>query len=606
MYSLRKLPELPTKPGVYLLKDATGDILYVGKAANLRNRVRSYFASPVKLPSKLSRMMGRVSDVEVIIADSEQDALLLECNLIKRYRPHYNVRLKDDKSFPYLKIDLKDDWPRICITRRLEKGNGRYFGPYANAGSVRRTLALLQKVFPFRSCVKVPADSPRACLDYHIHRCLGPCVGAVTREEYSRMIRQVVLFLEGRQERVVRDLRHKMEQAAANLEFERAALLRNQMKAIEQVIEGQKLAAAVKGDQDVIAFVQSKDLAYVEIFFIRNGKLTGREHFLLEGVRDVEPEEIMASFIKQFYSSATSIPPSVLLPETPAEKEALEDWLKNRRGGKVRLWAPRRGEKNKLVKIVIDNARQGMEQFRQRQLTSDEALGMALAELRERLQLKQTPERMECYDISNIQGTSAVGSMVVFEKGLPKPSHYRRFKVKGVWQADDYAMLQEILRRRFKRAKDSYETEEGENHWARRPDLVIVDGGKGQLHAAQQAMQDLGLDIPLISIAKEREEIFILQQAEPVVLPFTSPALYLAQRIRDEAHRFALHYHKRVRTRRLMASALDSIPGIGPKRKRELWRRFGSRKAIKEAPLEDLAATAGISRALAEKIKESL
>ncbi|MDP2744604.1 MAG: excinuclease ABC subunit UvrC, partial [Dehalococcoidia bacterium] len=460
-------------------------------------------------------------------------------------------------------------------------------------------------LFPFRSCSRIPSSNPRACLDYHIHRCVGPCIGAVTREEYAHMIRQVILFLEGRQEKVVGDLKRQMAQAAANLDFEKAALLRNQIQAIQQVIEGQKLATAVRGDLDAIAFVQSNDLAYVETFFIRNGKLTGRDHFLLEGVRDLEPEEILASFVKQFYLSATSIPPVMLLPKQPAETSELEEWLTAKRGARVRLQAPTRGQRRKLLEMVIENARQGWEQFRQKHITSTEALATALAELRDRLHLPATPERMECYDISNILGTSAVGSMVVFEKGLPKPPHYRRFRIKTVGQADDYAMLQEVLRRRFRRAGEPAAAPGGET-WAIRPDLLIVDGGKGQLHAAETVLYELGLTIPAIGIAKEREEIFIHGQSEPVVLPATSPALQMIQRIRDEAHRFALAYHTRVRTKTSMASALDDIPGIGPKRKRALLRQFGSLKGIKEASAEAIAASAGISRELAEKIKWSL
>ena len=601
----QQLPTLPARPGVYLFKDASGTVLYVGKAASLRNRVRSYFAAGAQLPPKISRMVAQVNDLEVIIADSEQDALLMECNLIKRYRPRYNARLKDDKSFPYLKIDLRDEWPRVYITRRWEKGKGRYFGPYANAGSVRRTMALLQRLFPFRSCSRIPAGAPRACLDYHIHRCVGPCIGAVTREEYAHMIRQVILFLEGRQEKIVGELRHQMKQAAADLDFEKAALLRNQIQAIQQVIEGQKLATAVRGDLDAIAFVQDNDLAYVETFFIRNGKLTGRDHFLLEGVRDMEQGEILASFVKQFYLSATSVPPVILLPEQPAEASELEDWLRAKKGARVRLQAPARGQRRKLLEMVIENARQGWEQFRQKHITSTEALATAMAELRDRLHLPTTPERMECYDISNILGAAAVGSMVVFEKGLPKPAHYRRFRIKTVGQADDYAMLQEVLRRRFKRADQPAAAAQGES-WTMRPDLVIVDGGKGQINAAQAVLYEVGIDIPVISIAKEREEIFIPGQSDPVALPPTTSASQMIQRIRDEAHRFAISYHTRLRTRTSMASALDEVPGIGPKRKRALLRQFGTLKGIKEASAEAIAAAASVSRELAEKIRESL
>lgn len=629
-------PSLPEKPGVYLLKDAAGTVLYVGKATNLRNRVRFYFSPPVKLGPKLSRMMEQVEHVDFIVADSEQESLLLECNLIKRYRPHYNVRLKDDKSFPYLKIDFKEQWPRLSITRRVTR-DGRYFGPFASAWSVRQTLALLQRIFPLRSCSRMPPAGSRACLDYHIHRCVGPCIEAVTKEEYDAMIRQIILFLEGRQERVVKDLKSRMVDAAGKLQFEKAGYLRDQIQAVESVIEGQKIAAVVKGDQDVIAFALDKDLAYVEVFFVRGGKLTGREHFLLEGVRDESPEDITASFIEQFYASATSIPPAVLVEQNPTDRAALERWLTGKRGKKVTLRAPLKGEKAKLVRKVAENARQGMEQFRKKQLSSDEALAMALAELKERLRLDRPPERIECYDISNIQGAAAVGSMVVFEKGLPKPAHYRRFRIREVGGIDDYAMLQEVLRRRFGRAQSALEAgsagvpqttptghceaplgpkqsvsqppgEDGEKGkaWGILPNLVLIDGGKGQLNAALEVVRELGVDVQVASVAKEKEEIFRPEQPEPVILPPTSPALYLIQRIRDEAHRFAIGYHRKLRAKESVISVLDGLPGLGPKRKRALLRHFGSVSGIKEATAEDIARVAGMSLATARKIKNEL
>lgn len=598
----QRLRALPTRPGVYLLKDRKGTVLYVGKASSLHQRLRAYFVPPHSLSAKQQGMMEQVTDFEFIVTDSEQEALLLENNLIKKYRPRYNVMLKDDKSYPLLKITLNEPWPGIYITRRLLKDGARYFGPFASASSVRQTLNLIKRLFPLRFCTrKIDGKDSRPCLAYHLNRCLGPCIGAVGRQEYESVIKQATLFLEGKQEKVVRELRRKMEQASKKLEFERARFLRDQLKAVEIVIERQKIFGVTRGNADAIAFVNSLDQAYVQVFFIRNGKLMGREHFILQGTRDEEPEQIMTSFIKQFYQSAPVTPRLLLLQHPVEDKAAIEEWLGARRGRPVKLVVPRRGEKKQLVQMVADNARQGWEHFKVKQLSAPEALVNALEELKEELDLPQTPQRMECYDISNVQGRSAVGSMVVFEKGVPRPSHYRRFRIKTVDGADDYAMLQEVLRRRFKRAA----TAEGD--WGTVPDLLIVDGGKGQLNAALEVMEEVGAgDVPVASIAKEREEIFLPDVAEPVVLPRNSPALFLVQRIRDEAHRFAISYFHKVHGRKSLVSALDSIPGIGPKRKRALLKKFGSVQGIKEASVPDLTAVPGMTAKLAEKLKQEL
>ncbi len=594
---------LSAKPGVYLLKDEAGNILYVGKAANLHHRVRSYFGPSSSLLPKLQQMMTRVGDFEFFVTDSEQEAILLECNLIKKHRPRYNVRLKDDKSYPYLKVGLNEDWPRVHITRRLGKDGARYFGPFASAGSVRKTLSLLKRLFPFRSCNKsITGDESRPCLEYHIHRCLGPCIGAVNKEEYRQVIDQIILFLEGKQEVVVRELRSKMKEAAENLEFEKAALLRDQISAVERVIERQKIASA-GGELDVIAFARARDQAYVEVFFIRNGKLLGREHFILEGTQEEEPVQIMTSFVQQFYNSATYIPPQVLLQYPVEGMGLMGKWLGSKRGAEVRIQVPHRGMKKELVDMVAENARQGLEQRRVKLLAEPEALATALEEIQRKLNLSTIPHRMECYDISDIRGTSAVGSMVVFERGLPRKSHYRRFRIKTVTGADDYAMIQEVLRRRFKKGIAGLE----ESAWTAIPDLILIDGGKGHLNAALEVMQELGVDsISCASIAKENEEIFLPQVSEPVILPPNSAALYLLQRIRDEAHRFASGYFQRVRRRDTLASALDSVPDIGAKRKRALLKRFGSVRGVKQASIEELAAVKGMTRAAAERVKEYL
>lgn len=596
-----QLKQLPASPGVYLMRDAENTILYVGKAASLRHRVSSYFTAQYKLSPKLQQLVAQVHDVDFFVTNSEQEALILELNMIKQYRPRYNVRLKDDKSFPYLKISLNEEWPKLYMTRRLEKDGGRYFGPFASAWSVRETLKVLKGIFPFRSCSKlVNRADARACLEYHMGRYVGPCTGEVSRQEYANVIKQVILFLEGKQEKIVHELENRMNKAADSLQFEKAARLRDQIQAINTVIEGQKIAARVRGDQDVIAFAQEKDRACVQVFFIRNGKLIGRESFILEGTRSEEPQQIMTSFVKQFYASSTYIPPLILLQHPVEDAEIIESWLQSKRGGKVRIQVPRRGSKKQQVNIVSENAQQGL--LKLKHLTPS-VIEAALEEIQKELRLPRTPLRIEGYDISNIHGTAAVGSMVVFDRGKPKPAHYRRFKIKTVSGANDYAMLQEVLKRRFKRSSDAL----SQDTWTILPDLVLIDGGKGQLNAARSVMEELGLNqIPIASLAKENEELFIPQKEESIVLARSSPGLQLLQRLRDEAHRFAIGYFKKVHKRETFASVLDSIPGIGPKRKRALMKKFGSTRATQEASVEDLAAVSGMTRTLAQKLKENL
>jgi len=603
-----QLKQLPESPGVYLMRDAEGTILYVGKAASLRHRVRSYFGAGQKLPPKLQRMVSRINDLDFFVTNSEQEALILECNLIKRHRPYFNVRLKDDKSFPYLKINITEEWPRLYTTRRLEEDGGRYFGPFASAKSVRQTMKVLKGIFPFRSCSRViTGTDPRPCLDYYIHRCIGPCIGAADKQEYAEVIKQVILFLEGKQETVARGLENRMEKAAEALDFETAAVIRDQIEAIYRVIEGQKIAATVRGEQDVIAFASDKNEAFVQVFFIRSGKLIGRESFVLQGTSAEEPKQIMSSFIKQFYGSSPYVPPLILIQHPVEDKSTIEKWLQSRKGSKVQIRVPYRGNKKQLVDIVAENAEQGLQQRKLRQQAAPSELAEALAEIEKELRLPRLPSRMECYDISNIQGRAAVGSMVVFDKGKPKPAHYRRFRIKTVPGADDYAMLQEVLQRRFKRSMLQAGAESSHDIWAVLPDLVLIDGGRGQLNAVLSVMQEMGAEsIPVASLAKENEEIFIPRQAEAIGLPASSAGLQLLQRLRDEAHRFAISYHLRIRRKESFTSALDSIPGIGAKRKRALLRQFGSVQGIKQASMEELATAKGMSQSAAEKIKELL
>jgi excinuclease ABC subunit C len=600
-----QLNRLPHSPGVYLMRDAGGNILYVGKAANLHHRVKSYFQAASKLTPKIARMVSQVADIDFFIAASEQEALILELNFIKQYHPRYNVRLKDDKTFPYLKIGINEEWPRVYITRRMESDGGRYFGPFASAWSVKQTLRVLQRIFPFRTCSKaITGKAHRACLEYHLGHCLAPCTGAVSRKEYAGVINQVVMFLEGKQERVVRELKVRMNKASEDMDFEKAALIRDQIQAINQVIEGQKIATTVSGEQDVIAFAQDGDQAYVHVFFVRGNKLTGREGFLLQGTRHEEPKQIMTSFIKQFYSSSTYIPPRLLLQYPVAERPVIKDWLQSLRKGSVEIQVPRRGSKKQLIDIVVENARQGLEQLKIKELAKPKELDAALAEIERELKLKSMPTRMEAYDISNIQGSSAVGSMVVFEKGKPKPAHYRRFKIKTVSGANDYAMLQEVLQRRFRRSLKGDVA--ATDTWAILPDLILIDGGKGQLNAALAVLRETGTAVSIAGLAKENEEIFLPRRKEPVVLPHSSPGLQLLQRLRDEAHRFAISYYAKVHRKKAFTSLLDDIPGIGPKRKGALLRRFGSVQRIREASVDELVAATGMTHKQVKKIKEYL
>ena len=612
-----RLKATPAKPGVYLMRDKSGEVLYVGKAAGLRSRVSSYFAPSASHPRKISNMVGRVADYEYIVTESESEALILECNLIKEHQPPYNARLKDDKSYPFIKIDVSEDFPQVYITRRVNKDGSRYFGPFASAGSVRRTLSLLKKLFPYRSCTKtITGTDVRPCLDYHIHRCVGPCIGAVDKREYGDVIDQVVLFLEGKTNKVVGSIKKRMLEAADSLEFEKAAVLRDQLTAIEKVNEGQKVLHLTSENADVIATAPGPREAWVEVFFIRQGKLIGRDNFLMAGTQDDDPDKILTAFVKQFYDATPYVPPRILVQHPLEEPDGIVKWLREKRRGSVRVHVPQRGEKRRLVEMVAENAAQGLEQLRVKQLSDTAAMDAAMSELQEALSLPYPPKRIECYDISNIQGTNSVGSMVVFEDAKPKKAHYRRFKIKFVEGVDDYSMMREMLTRRFKRLSQSRRPRDadslqaappkttGSSSWGIEPDLVLIDGGKGHLGAALQVFLELGInDIPLASLAKENEELFIPMMSEGIVLPRNSQGLYLVQRARDEAHRFAVTFHRERRSKKSVQSALDLVPGIGPKRKRMLIRRFGSLRGVSNASVEEIAAVPGMTLTLARNVK---
>jgi excinuclease ABC subunit C len=607
-----QVSSIPAKPGVYLMKDQKGKVIYVGKAVNLRNRVRSYFHASADHSPKTHYLKQDIADLDFIVTASELEALILECNLIKKYQPRYNVRLKDDKRYPYIKITWQEPYPRIYTVRRMQNDGAKYYGPFTATWAVSQTLDLLRKIFPYLTCKReITGQDKRACLYYHIGRCPGPCIGAVSQEEYRALVSQICRFLEGKSEEIIDDLRAQMMAASERLEFERAAALRDQIEALERVIERQRIVSSARADEDVIAFARQDGDACVQVFFIRRGKLIGREYFVLEGTADEDTRQIITSFVKQFYDKAAYVPSEILLQSDVDEAMIIQSWLRSKRGTRVTLKVPQRGQKKELVQMAAENAAETLAHLRAQWLLDEGKSVEALAELQEQLELAQPPARIECYDISNIQGQAATGSMVVFVKGVPRKSDYRRFKIRTVEGADDYAMMQEVLRRRFRRA--ARETrEKGEwvkdEAWTMLPDLVVVDGGKGQLNAALEVLDeyDLREAVPVVGLAKEREEIFVPDRSEPILLPRGSQGLFLVQRIRDEAHRFALQYHRRLREKKTLTSTLEEIPGIGPKRRQALLKHFGSLEGIRQASLEELAAVAGMSRAAAQQLKEFL
>ena len=615
------LKNLPDRPGVYLMKDARGEVIYVGKAQSLRSRVRSYWQkeSPGGEVHRIRSVIDKVTDLEYTLTDSISEALLLEGNLIKRFQPPFNVRLKDDKSYPYIKITLGDDFPRVERTRKLPQDGSRYFGPYASASSVDEAMNLVRRLFPFRTCALDIREGERAlqrpCLLYHIKRCQGPCVEAVARDAYRADIAQVELFLEGRQESLAAALAKEMAEASARTDYERAAALRDKVRSIERTMESQKMAAFARTDLDLVGLARQDNQAAVQLFVIRDGKAIGRDVFMLAAPRDTPDEEILSGFLLQYYGRATSVPREVAVPRPLPDADDLERFLTDRRAATapvgaravaVRLHAPQRGERRQLMTLATRNAAEMLAREQARWLADHGKTLGALEELASALELPVLPARIECYDISTFQGTNSVGSMVVFEDGRPRTAEYRRFEIKTVEGQSDVASHQEVLRRRFRNARTGEEGSAEERRWAM-PDLVIIDGGRSQVNAAKAVLEELGLhDLPLAGLAKEREELVLPDRAEPVLLPTTSPALYLVQRLRDEAHRFAITYHRKLRAKASIRSAFDDLPGIGPHRRAVLLRTFGSVKRIREAPIEQIAALPGIGPALAARIKAGL
>lgn len=644
------LRRLPTRPGVYLLKDAAGRVLYVGKAQNLRSRVRSYWQkeAPSVGQQLIRTAIDRVDDIEVTVTDSVSEALLLEGNLVKRFQPPFNVRLKDDKSYPYIKITLADDFPRIERTRRLPNDGSRYFGPYASASSVDEAMNLVRRLFPFRTCTIEIRDGIRAlqrpCLLYHIKRCQGPCIEAVSKAAYRADIEQVELFLEGRQESLVRALEDEMRRASDREDYEAAAIARDKVRAIERTMESQKMAAFARTDLDLLGLARTGNQAAVQLFVIRGGKALGRDVYLLDAPSETPDADVVSGFLLQYYGQATSIPPEIAVPLALPEAEDLERFLADRRAGtaigsgvaattrvenltvprpdavrvarrrarhdgetaRVRLVVPQRGERRQLMKLATQNAEEMLAREQARWLADQGKTLAALEGLADALGMPGIPARIECYDVSNFQGSETVASMVVFADGKPRTGEYRRFRVRSVEGPNDVASHREVLRRRFRTARPGDEGSAEERRWAM-PDLVLIDGGRPQVSAAKSVLDELGLhDVPLAGIAKEREELFIPDRPEPIVLPATSAALYLVQRIRDEAHRFAITYHRDLRRKASVRSKFDELPGVGPRRRGALLRVFGSLKRVREAPVEQIAAVPGIGPALAARIKAHL
>jgi excinuclease ABC subunit C len=651
------LAQIPDAPGVYLMMGRDGDILYIGKAVSLRNRVRSYFQVSAVLHPRTAAMAERVADVRTIVVSNEVEALILEANLIKRHQPPFNVRLRDDKRYPYLKV-TNESFPRVVFTRMVKDDGARYFGPYTNAHGLRELVDLIRLVFPLRTC-REPIDGrrKRPCLQYHIKRCLAPCVGYQSEIEYDEMIDEVVLFLEGKQESLLTRLQGGMAEAAAGYNFETAARIRDRIVQVRRVTEGQKVVWKSRLDMDLVAIARARGQACMQVFLVRGGKLIGQEHFILDGVHDQSDGLLMAEFLKQFYTARTAtapegrtlstariardnqspvplkararaalananaVPKEVLVAAQPDERATIEAWLSllraaqdERAGKRVRILQPQRGARAEYMRLVQKNAEQNLKAFLAHQEVQETAQARSLTELADALELPEPPHRIECYDISNIQGTNPVASMVVFVEGRAKKSEYRKFKIQYDRGPNDFAMMQETLRRRLRylrRVTDEDNSLERElarkEKFNKKPDLLLIDGGKGQLSAVVEVMEELDMTgIPVAGLAKEHEWLYVPGQAEPIVLAPNSAAMHLVQRIRDEAHRFAVTYHRQRRAKSMTQSALDSLEGVGPVRKKRLLTAFGSAAGIKRADVDAIAAVKGMTAALAAKVKQAL
>jgi len=596
-----QIKELPDKPGVYQMKDETGDVIYVGKAKSLRKRVRSYFRK-ANHTFKTKIMIDHIDDFDYIVTDTEVEAYILEANLIKKYQPKFNIRLKDDKSYPYIKVTTNEDFPRVFKTRVVKNDGNKYFGPFADVNAIYKTINVLKDLFSLRTCKREINEGEtydRPCLNYHIDKCHGPCIGEISKKEYNELIDKVLMFLSGRQTELIDKIEEKMYKASDNNDFENAAKYRDQMEALKEVTRQQKVMSASSKDQDIMAVAQGEeDQACVQLLLVRNGRLMGQEHFILEGVAEENVEQIMGSFLQQYYEQAPQIPDEVLLNTEIDSAELLAQRLRQKKGRKVKVQKPVQGEKKRLIEMAMRNARQNLKKEEIREKYRKKQTEQAIKELQAELEMDSSPEHIEGFDISNIQGRDSVASLVVFKGGTPSKQDYRRFKIKTVEGADDFASMQEVIERRYSRLLKEDK---------KLPDLILIDGGKGQLSAAYEILEKLDLkDQPVIGLAKKEEEIFKPNKSEPIIISHRSPALQLLQRVRDEAHRFAVSYHRKLRSRRLTHSLLDKIPGVGPKRRKALLRHFGSLGEIKKANITKLKQVEGISGKTARKIYDYL
>ena len=608
-YQLKILPE---NPGVYLMKNSLGEIIYVGKAKILKNRVRQYFRNSKNHSEKVKAMVKNIAEFEYIVTDSEMEALILECNLIKKYSPKYNISLKDDKFYPFIKITTNEDFPRVFVTRNFARDGNKYFGPYTNGAAVYETINLIRKVFPIRTCKKaiVEGGEPtRTCLNFHIGKCNGPCGGYVSKEDYSKIINSVIDILNGKDKEITKELKRKMEEASMNLEFEKAASYRDKILAIEALVQKQKMFKVTDEDEDFINIYSDEKDSCIQIFFLRGGKITGREHFMIENTALENPSDVISQFIVNFYSGATKIGKTIYVPEV-SDKEVLEEFLSVKRESKVILKVPQKGDKKSMLDMVRENAKITLEQFKEKIVMEKEINNIALNELRNVLSLDELPHRIEAYDISNIQGVDSVGSMIVFEDGKAKNSNYRRFRIKTVKGANDYDSMREILERRFSHGlREIKEIQERElvfsnGKFSNFPDLIMMDGGKGQVNIALDVLKKLDIDIPVCGLVKDdkHQTRGIIYNNEEIIINRSSNLMQLIRRIQDEVHRFAITYHRSLRDKRTLHSILDDIPYIGSKRRKELLMKFGSVEKVKEATLEELLETPSIDRKSAQSI----
>ena len=598
MFDLEEqLKTLPDEPGVYIMKNKDEEIIYIGKAVSLKNRVRQYFQSSKNHSTKVRAMVDNIAEFEYIVTDSELEALILECNFIKKHRPKYNILLKDDKHYPYIKVTMNEDFPRVMLTRKIEKDNAKYYGPYSGAYGVRETIEIIKKLFPVRTCSKIIGRNTkeRPCLNHYIGRCVAPCQGDVNKDEYRNMMKDVCLFLSGKQEELISQLGDKMSSASLNMEYEKAADYRDKIAAIKQIKEKQKVLSSAMEDEDVIAFAKSEDKTCIQIFFIRGGKLIGREHFMLTDTEDTTIKELLTNFVKQFYSGTVFIPKEIILQEEIDEIKIIETWLTSKRGSKVYIRIPKLGDKKGLVDLVANNALITLQHFSEKMLREKQMSLGAIEELADLLNLDEIPHRIEAFDISNIQGVDPVGSMVVFIDGKPRNSEYRRFKIKTVIGPNDYASMQEVVGRRFKHGLEEVKrlTQGGDfnmSKFSSFPDLILIDGGEGHVNSALRILNGLNINIPVCGMVKNDKHRTrgLLYAGMQVPIPACSESFKLITRVQDEAHRFAITYHRSLRDKNFTRSILDEINGVGKTRRKALIKHFGSVDKIKEATIDEL------------------